>query len=761
MEKDPICGMDVDARNAIKVEVENRIYYFCSENCKDKFIQNLTNHAQQKIKRKPAAAKDRQYTCPMHPEIIQDIPGDCPKCGMALELKSATAEKGAEDEEIKKLAKKFRLGLALGLPVFFLAIQEMIPAIKFEFISHRVSGYLQLVLATPVIFWAGGFFFTKAWKSVINRSLNMFSLIAMGVGAAYFYSAAAVLFPRIFPESLKMQGELGLYFEAGVAITLLVILGQYLEARARARTGQAIKALLGLAAKKARRITDSGEEEVDIEQIQKNDLLRVRPGDKVPLDGIITEGKSTIDESMISGEPVPVEKKQGDRVIGATVNQTGTFVMRTEKIGSETLLSQIVQMVADAQRSRAPIQAIADKVAGVFVPVVILTAGLTFIIWSFWGPEHALAYALVNSIAVLIIACPCALGLATPMSIMVGIGRGAQAGVLIKNAEAIEKTEKITHVLTDKTGTLTEGKPRVTAVEQAEDIDEKTLLAVAGSLEQPSEHPLARAVLDYAKEKNAGLKDIEDFDSVTGGGVKGRLGIKEVCLGKQKFIEKFVKNLPQNLLDKAIAMQKKAQTVVWVAQEKKVLGIIGISDPIKKTTPEAIKALHALGLKVVMLTGDNKKTAEAIAKELNIDDVRAELEPKDKQEIVKELTQKGALVMMAGDGINDAPALAQAEVGVAMGTGTDVAIQSAGITLVQGDLNGIVKAIKLSRAVMGNIRQNLFFAFIYNALGVPVAAGILYPFIGLLLNPMIAGAAMSFSSVSVIGNALRLRRTKL
>ncbi|MBZ0167714.1 MAG: copper-translocating P-type ATPase, partial [Candidatus Omnitrophica bacterium] len=524
-----------------------------------------------------------------------------------------------------------------------------------------------------------------------------------------------ILFPHIFPESLKMEGRLGLYFEAGVVITVLVILGQYLEARARAQTGQAIKALLGLAAKKAHKVTDSGEEEVDVDQIQKGDLLRVRPGEKVPLDGVITEGKSTIDESMISGEPVPVQKTEGDKVIGATVNQTGTFVMKTEKVGSETLLSQIVHMVADAQRSRAPIQGMADKVAGVFVPIVILIAVSTFAIWSLWGPSPALAYALVNAIAVLIIACPCALGLATPMSIMVGVGRGAQSGILIKNAEAIEKTEKITHVLTDKTGTLTEGKPRVTSIETAENVDEKSLLMVAGSLEQSSEHPLARAVLDHAKENDVVLKNAEDFDSVTGGGVKGKLEGKNVYLGKQKFVAESADNIPQGLQEKATAMQEKAQTVVWVVQDKKVLGILGISDPIKKSTPKAIKELHELGLKVIMLTGDNQKTAEAIAKELDIDDVRAELEPKDKQEIVKELTQKGAKVMMAGDGINDAPALAQAEVGVAMGTGTDVAIESAGITLVKGDLNGIVKALKLSRSVMWNIRENLFFAFIYNA----------------------------------------------
>lgn len=790
--KDPVCGMEVNVQEAQSIEIDGNKYYFCSQRCLDKFTQKQTVPSEPKISKgqeyicpmHPDVVSDKPgdcpkcgmalelkvpqlsrgktiYTCPMHPEIEQDHPGECPKCGMALEPKSGASDNEGEDNEITRLAHKFWIGFMLGLPVFLLALEEMIPAFKLEFISHQVSSWLQLILATPVIFWAGGFFFTRAWKSIINRSLNMFTLIAIGVGAAYFYSAAAVLFPHIFPETLKMEGKLGLYFEAGVVITVLVILGQYLEARARAQTGQAIKALLGLAAKKAHRVTDSGEEEVDVDHVQKGDLLRVRPGEKVPLDGVITDGKSTIDESMISGEPVPVEKNQGDKVIGATVNQTGTFVMRTEKVGSETLLSQIVHMVAEAQRSRAPIQGMADKVAGIFVPVVILIAVVTFIIWSLWGPQPAMAYALVNAIAVLIIACPCALGLATPMSIMVGVGRGAQSGILIKNAEAIEKTEKITHVLTDKTGTLTEGKPKVTVLELADGIEVEHLLSVAGSLEKSSEHPLARAVLDYAKEKQIEIKDVQNFDSVTGGGVKGRLEGQEVYLGKYKFIAEITQDVPQVLQEKAAAMQEKAQTVVWVAQDKMILGILGISDPIKKTTPQAIKELHDLGLKVVMLTGDNKKTAQAIAKELNIDDVRAELEPKDKQEIVIELTHKGARVLMAGDGINDAPALAQAEVGVAMGTGTDVAIESAGITLVKGDLNGIVKALKLSRSVMANIRQNLFFAFIYNALGVPVAAGVLYPFIGLLLSPMIAGAAMSFSSVSVVGNALRLRGIRL
>jgi Cu+-exporting ATPase len=697
------------------------------------------------------------YTCPMHPEIEQDHPGDCPKCGMPLEPKNVSLEDNSEQKEIRTLGRKFWGGLILGLPVVFLALEEMMLAPESRFISHGVSIWAQLILSTPVIFWAGGFFFTKAWKSIINRSLNMFTLIAMGVGAAYFYSLVAVLFPHLFPASLTMDGRPSLYFEAAVVITVLVILGQYLEAKARAQTGQAIKALLGLAAKNAHRVKDGKEEEVPVDEIQKGDLLRVRPGEKIPLDGIIIEGKSMVDESMISGEPIPVEKREGDRVIGATVNQTGTFVMKTEKVGSETLLSQIVHMVAEAQRSRAPIQGLADKVAGYFVPAVILIAVATFIIWANWGAEPRLAYAIVNAIAVLIIACPCALGLATPMSIMVGVGRGAQSGILIKNAEAIEKAERITHVLTDKTGTLTEGKPKVTAVFSVQGINEKNLLLTAGSLEQSSEHPLARAVIDYAKEQGIQLVNISDFESVTGGGVKGVLNGKKVFLGKEKFIEESVGGLPEKLKAKSAQLQEKAQTVVWVAFENQVIGILGISDPIKKTTPQAIEALHKKGCKVIMLTGDNKNTAQAIAKELGIDDVRAELEPQDKQKIIKEFKQQGALVMMAGDGINDAPALAEAEVGVAMGTGTDVAIESAGMTLVKGDLNGIVKALTLSRSVMHNIRQNLFFAFIYNALGVPVAAGLLYPFWGILLSPIIAGAAMAFSSVSVVGNSLRLK----
>ena len=701
------------------------------------------------------------YICPMHLEIEQDRPGDCPKCGMQLEQKAAFGGED-DDKETRALLRKFWIGLILAFPVFFLALGEMIPVFNPKaFISYNHSRWLQFIFATPVVLWAGNTFFVKAWKSVLNKSLNMFTLIAMGVGAAYGFSAIAILFPDIFPESLKQHGQLGLYFEASAVITVLVLMGQLLETRARNRTGQAIKALLGLAAKVAHRIRNGKEEDVVVDQVQKGDLLRVRPGEKIPLDGIIIEGRSTIDESMISGEPIPVAKGQGDRVIGATFNQTGAFVMQAEKIGPETLLSQIVKMVADAQRSRAPIQKLADQVSGYFVPAVLGCALIAFIVWSIFGPPPALVYALVSAISVLIIACPCALGLATPMSIMVGVGIGAQSGVLIKDAEAIEKCERVTHILTDKTGTLTVGRPQVIAAITANGWDEKALLSVAASIEQGSEHPLARSVVDYAKNKGYVLAPVDGFQSVTGTGVKGKVDGKEILLGKQKFIEEKGIKLPEELENKANDFQEKAETVVWVAVDRQVAGIFGISDPIKKTTPDAISTLHKMGLKVVMLTGDNKKTANAIAKELKITDVYAGLEPKDKQEIVKKLRSKGARVLMAGDGINDAPALAEADVGVAMGTGTDVAIENAGITLVKGDLSGIVKALRLSRGVMRNIRQNLFFAFIYNVLGVPIAAGILYPFLGLFLSPMIAGTAMSFSSVSVIGNSLRLRNIRL
>jgi len=754
MAKDPICGMNVNEKTAWSLKKNSEQFYFCSENCRQKFLKQSS--AQETVTFRNKAV----YTCPMHPEIEQDT-GDCPKCGMRLEQKAVIISED-DNKETRILARKFWIGLIFAIPVFFLALDEMIPVFNLKvFIPPNLSRWLQFIFATPVVLWAGNIFFVKAWKSVLHKSLNMFTLIAMGVGAAYGFSAIAILFPNIFPESLKKHGEIGLYFEAAAIITVLVLMGQLLEAKARSRTGQAIKALLGLAAKVAHRVREGKEEDTAIDHIQKGDLLRVRPGEKVPLDGVITEGRSTIDESMISGEPVPVAKIEGDRVIGATVNQTGTFVMRTEKIGSETLLSQIVKMAAEAQRSHAPIQKLADQVSGYFVPAVLGCAVIAFIIWFFFGPPPALANALVSAISVLIIACPCALGLATPMSIMVGVGKGAQSGILIKNAEAIEKCGKVTHILIDKTGTLTAGRPQVTAIIPADGVNEQTLLNIAASIEQSSEHPLARCVVDYAKEKGYQLVSVDDFQSVTGAGVKGKVNGKEIFLGKQKFIEDNGISVSEELKKKSDELQEKAWTIIWVAVDRQLAGILGISDPIKTTTPDAIRALHKMGLKVVMLTGDNERTAKAIAKELGITEVYAGLEPKDKLEIVKKLRAEGAKALVAGDGINDAPALVEAEVGIAMGTGTDAAIESAGITLVKGDLNGIVKAIRLSRNVMKNIRQNLFFAFIYNILGVPIAAGLLYPVFGILLSPMIAGAAMSFSSVSVIGNSLRLRKLKL
>jgi Cu+-exporting ATPase len=595
----------------------------------------------------------------------------------------------------------------------------------------------------------------------LSQNLNRFTLIATGVGAAYLYSAVAVIVPGIFPDSFRRGGEVGLYFEAAAVITVLVLLGQLLEAKARSRTGQAIRELLNLAAKTAHRLRDGEEEDVPVDEIEKGDLLRVRPGEKIPLDGTITEGKSNIDESMITGEPMPVGKGEGDSVIGATVNQTGGFVMRADKVGSETMLSQIVHMVAEAQRSRAPIQKLADSVAGYFVPVVIAVALAAFIIWALFGPPPAMAYALVVAVSVLIIACPCALGLATPMSIMVGVGRAAQTGILVKNAEAIETTERVTHVITDKTGTLTAGKPRVTGIHSASGQDEKQLLRLAAAIEGHSEHPLARAIVEHAKEQGEKPSETEEFESTTGGGVSGRVEGKTVRVGKQKFISDSGGDIPDALAETARELQEKANTVVWVAVGNEVAGLIAIADPIKDSTSDAIRGLHEMGLKVIMCTGDNRHTAEAVGRELGIDQIHPEVSPEDKHEIVKKLQKEGAVVAMAGDGINDAPALAAADVGIAMGTGTDVAIESAGITLVKGDLLGIARAVRVSRATMRNIRQNLFFAFIYNALGVPIAAGVLYPFTGILLSPMIAGAAMSFSSVSVIANALRLRRTAL
>jgi P-type Cu+ transporter len=704
------------------------------------------------------------YTCPMHPQIEQDHPGNCPICGMTLEPRSRGVGVGDEEEqrEVNSLSRKFWIALVLTIPVLILAMGHAVPGLHIDSIAPRQRGkWIEFGLTTPVVLWAGGFFFTRAWQSIVNRSLNMFTLIAVGVGAAYFYSAVAVIAPGIFPESFRRHGEVDLYFEAAAVITTLVLLGQLIEAKARSRTGQAIKALLGLAAKTAHRVRNGQEEEIPVDAIQKGDLLRVRPGEKVPVDGVIVEGQSNIDESMITGEPMPVSKGAGDKVVGATVNQTGSFLMRAERIGSETLLAQIVQMVAEAQRTRAPIQKLADTVSGYFVPAVISIAVITFIVWSIIGPPPAMAYALVNAVSVLIIACPCALGLATPMSIMVGVGRAAQAGILVKNAEAIEVTEKVTHLITDKTGTLTTGKPEVVTQLSDQGTNEHDLLQIAASVEAHSEHPLARAIVEAAKKETLGLRDVTDFQSMTGGGVSAQLDGRRVLVGKEKFLADSGVTLSNELKRQADRLQEQAQTTVWVAVDGLAVGVLGVADPIKPTTRKAIRALHDMRLKIIMCTGDNRRTAESVARELGIDEFRAEVTPDEKIEIVKKLKASGAIVAMAGDGINDAPALAAADVGIAMGTGTDVAIESAGITLVKGDLMGIVKAMHLSRAVMRNIRQNLFFAFIYNAVGVPIAAGVLYPLFGILLSPMIAGAAMSFSSVSVIANALRLRSIKL
>ncbi len=697
------------------------------------------------------------YTCPMHPEIEQDHPGDCPKCGMALEPKGIS-ESDEEDEGIRDLTRKFWISTILTLPVFFLAMAHLFPGLHFR---KDITKWIEFILTIPVVLWAGGMFFTKAWVSLKTWNLNMFTLIATGVGAAFIYSAVAVLAPGAFPESFKEHGEVGLYFEAAAVITVLVLLGQLLEAKARARTGEAIQSLIGLAAKTAHRLRDGKEEDVPVDEIAVGDLLRVRPGEKIPIDGTITEGGGNIDESMITGEPMPVAKKDGDPVIGATLNQTGSFVMKAEKIGGDTLLSQIVHMVAEAQRSRAPIQKVADTVAGWFVPIVVAAAVATFIVWAIFGPEPAMAFALVNAVAVLIIACPCALGLATPMSIMVGVGRAAGMGILVKNAGAIELAEKVTHLVTDKTGTLTAGKPRVTDIIPSPSHDRDALLRLAASVESPSEHPLARAVVDAAKESNIELFPVTDFESTTAGGVTGTIDGKVVRIGKSSFLSEHGISISNDLEHRAQTLRENAKTVIWVGVGTELAGIFAIADPIKASSAEAIRTLHEMGLKVIMCTGDNQATAQAVARELGIDEVHAEVLPQDKINLIQSLKAKGAVVAMAGDGINDAPALAGADVGIAMGTGTDVAIGSAAITLVKGDLLAIAKTIQLSRATMRNIRQNLFFAFIYNAVGVPIAAGVLYPFFGILLSPMIAGAAMSFSSVSVILNALRLRSKRI
>ncbi len=709
-----------------------------------------------------AAAAKTEYVCPMHPEIVRSAPGTCPICGMALERKTVAAEE-EENSELKDMTRRFWVGVILTIPVLIPAMVDYLPGHPLERLaSARFWTWFELILATPVVLWGGWPFFVRGWKSIVNRSLNMFTLIGLGVGVAYFYSVVAAVFPDIFPASFRgAGGEVAVYFEAAAVITTLVLLGQVLELRARSQTGAAIKALLGLAPKTARLIREDGAEiDIPLEQVKPGDRLRVRPGEKVPVDGVVLEGTSSVDESMITGEPIPTEKQPGARVTGATVNGTGSLVIQAQRVGADTLLAQIVHMVAEAQRSRAPIQKLADVVAGYFVPAVVGISILTFVVWAIWGPSPRMAHAIINAVAVLIIACPCALGLATPMSIMVATGKGATAGVLFKNAEAIELMRKVDTLVVDKTGTLTEGKPKLVSVEPVDRFEADKLLRLAGSLERGSEHPLAAAIVKGAEERGIALASVEAFESLTGRGVRGRVGNLAVALGNRKLLDELGVD-PGSLGQKPDALRAEGRTVMFVVVENRVAGLISVADPIKQSTPEAVRQLHKDGIRIVMLTGDNRATAEAVAKKLEIDDVVAEVLPDQKGAAVKKLQQEGRFVAMAGDGINDAPALAQAQVGIAMGTGTDVAMESAGVTLVKGDLRGIVRSRMLSRAAMKNIKQNLFFAFVYNAIGVPIAAGVLYPFFGLLLSPIIAAAAMSFSSVSVVTNALRLRRVRL
>ena len=797
MVTDPVCGMQVDPAKTNHHTVHEGVSYsFCSRGCQEKFSREPAFYLHPELapqvaevgiytcpmhldieqegpgicpicgmalepKTITAPAAKTQYTCPMHPEVVQDEPGTCPKCGMALEPIAVTGEE-EEDPELRDMTRRFWISVLLTAPVVILAMGHMVGLPVHAWISPHIGKWLELILATPVVLWGGKPFFARGYASVKTLNLNMFTLIALGTGVAWVYSLVATLAPGLFPEAFHTEvGVVPVYFEAAAVIITLVLLGQVLELRARRSTSGAIKALLGLAAKTARLIrADGAEEDIPLEHVEIGNTLRVRPGEKIPVDGRVLEGRSSVDESMLTGEPIPVEKSEGDQVIGATINQTGSLLITAEKVGSDTMLAQIVQMVSEAQRSRAPIQRLADLVAGYFVPIVVAIAAVTFVVWFLWGPEPSMVYALINAVAVLIIACPCALGLATPMSIMVGVGRGAQAGVLIRDAESLEIMEKITTLVVDKTGTLTEGKPKLVTVEPATHIEEMELLRLAASLERGSEHPLASAIVNGAQERGAPLAAAQDFESMTGKGVRGRIDGRAVALGNQRMLDELALD-SGDWLNRAEQLRRDGQTVMLVAVDDQIAGVLGVADPIKASTPEAVALLQADGVELIMLTGDNRATALAVARQLGIDRVEAEVLPDQKNEVIRRLQSEGKLVAMAGDGINDAPALAQAHVGIAMGQGTDVAMQSAGVTLIKGDLRGIAKARRLSRSTMLNIRQNLFFAFVYNAIGVPVAAGALFPLWGVLLSPMIAAAAMSFSSVSVVGNALRLRSVTL
>ena len=757
---DPVCSMTVDPHTAKhRADYHGHPYYFCSAGCRTKFVNGPQKYLD--AREPEPVAEDSVYTCPMHPQIRQVGPGSCPICGMALEPELAGSDIGPNPELID-MSRRFWIGIALTVPIFVLEMGSHIAGAH-SWVDPNLSNYVQFAFATPVVLWAGWPFFVRGWQSLVTRNLNMFTLIAMGTGVAYAYSLIATFAPGLFPQAFRggHGGAPATYFEAASVITVLVLMGQVLELRAREATSGAIRALLGLAPKTARRVKDDdSDEDVSLDEIHAGDRLRVRPGDKVPVDGVIIEGRSAVDESMITGESMPVTRQKDSRVIGGTINKSGSFIMRADKVGRETLLSQIVQMVASAQRSRAPIQRLADQVSAWFVPAVIAAAIAAFGAWAMFGPEPRFSCALVAAVSVLIIACPCALGLATPMSIMVGVGRGAQAGVLIKNAEALERMEKIDTLVIDKTGTLTEGRPKVASVLPAPGFDEAQVLKLAASVERGSEHPLAAAIVAAAAERKLELATASDFDSPAGKGVTGTVEGKKIALGNARFLSEL--NIDTSAVrEEAERLRSDGATAIFLAVDGKTAGVIAVADPIKQTTPEALRALAADGIRVVMLSGDNRTTAQAAARRLGIAEVEAEVLPGQKSAVVEKLRREGRVVAMAGDGVNDAPALAAAEVGIAMGTGSDVAIESAGITLLKGDLTGIVKARALSAAVMRNIRQNLFFAFLYNALGVPVAAGVLYPALGLLLSPIVSAAAMALSSVSVIGNALRLRGTKL